>query len=71
MGDEDGPITKVYFNGLMAQMAAMMEQIQSNNAKLESLPSGATSTTPPEPVDTSAKDDQRAMYPRGTSKCHT
>jgi hypothetical protein len=58
MGDEDGPVTtKAYFNSLMIQMAAMMEEIQNNKTKLEALSSGTISTTPLAPVDIPGKND--------------
>jgi hypothetical protein len=55
MGDED-PITKLDFNTLMSQMAAMMVEIQSQT-QLKALASGTSSTTPPALVDTSDKGD--------------
>jgi hypothetical protein len=57
MGDEDTPITKANFNDLMTRMAAMMEEMQSQNAKLEALSSGTSSTTPLALVDASDKGD--------------
>jgi hypothetical protein len=53
---EEEAITKAGFNTLVAQMA-MMEQIKANNAKLDALSSGTTSTTPPESVDNLDKDE--------------
>jgi hypothetical protein len=50
-------VTKADFDVLVAQMAAMIEQIKNNNEKLDALTSGATSTAPPKPVDDSDKGD--------------
>jgi hypothetical protein len=57
MGDEDTLITKADFNDLVTRMAAMMEEMQSQKAKLKSLSSCTSSTTPPAPVDASEKGD--------------
>jgi hypothetical protein len=58
MGDnvEEETITKADFNILLAQMQAMMEQMKTNNEKLEPLSSGGTSTAPPKPADTDKGD---------------
>jgi hypothetical protein len=56
MGDED-TITKADFNNLMAQMEAMMVEIQSQKTKLKALTSATSSTTPLALVDASDKGD--------------
>jgi hypothetical protein len=57
MGDKDTPITKADFNDLMTRMVSMMEEMQSQKAKLEALTSGTSSATPPASVGTSDKGD--------------
>jgi hypothetical protein len=57
MGDKEGPDTRADFNSLMTQMVSMMEEIENNKTKIESLTSGTSSTTPPALADTSGKGD--------------
>jgi hypothetical protein len=57
IAEQAATVTKADFNVLVAQMAAMMDQIKTNNGKLVALSSGATSTGPPKPNDDMDKGD--------------
>jgi hypothetical protein len=54
MGDEE-PSTKADLNNLMTRMDAMMVVMESQKTQLDALTSGASSSTPPTPVETSDK----------------
>jgi hypothetical protein len=67
MGDEE-PATKADLNNLMTRMDAMMVVMESQKSQLDALTSGASSSTPRTPVETSDKPSLGKVDPEKVEK---